>query len=110
MVELYWEALCKDINFVDYDTDPTIAAACGDLSLSEFTGPTDGAAVTPATIFRGSTPVILVGPYISQFLLKDILSGSLIQEQKQKTVVNTVDFMTSYGFWLHRQRKKRFKR
>src|SRR5439155_16184942 len=51
-VELYWEALTRDVPFAHYDDDPLIARAASDLSkLSDYAG-----GVTPATIFRGPTP------------------------------------------------------
>lgn len=43
MCELYWMALARDVHFSDYASDPTIEAACADMStLSDFRGPTDG--------------------------------------------------------------------
>jgi hypothetical protein len=42
MVELYWQALCRDIPFDDYPTSPLIARAAVELSqLSDFRGPRD---------------------------------------------------------------------
>jgi hypothetical protein len=40
MVELYWQALTRDVNFQDYDHHPLTNAAAADLSrLSDFRGP-----------------------------------------------------------------------
>jgi hypothetical protein len=40
MVELYWMALLRDVNFLDYATNPIALKAAGDLSrLSDFRGP-----------------------------------------------------------------------
>lgn len=101
MVELYWMALCRDVKFDDYGSDSLVAAACADLSgLSAFTGPKEGGQVTPATVFRGSSPGDLVGPYISQFLLRDFMAGSLAVAQRQQTPVAGSDFMTEYANWL----------
>src|SRR5262245_57981709 len=44
--ELYWMALARDVSFLDYGTDPTIAAAAADLSgFSSFNGPKEGGVV-----------------------------------------------------------------
>lgn len=76
MVELYWMALARDIPFTEYDTSPTTRAAIAELSrLSDFRGPKVGGQVSTGTLFRGFTPGDLVGPYISQFLLKTVTFG-----------------------------------
>lgn len=104
MVELYWMALLRDINFTDYANDPLVAEAAADLSkLSDFHGPKVGGCVTPATLFRGIHAGDLVGPYISQFLLKDIPYGSLTISQKQKTVQRDINYLTDYETWLNIQ-------
>jgi hypothetical protein len=101
MVELYWMALARDVNFIDYDTDSTIAAACSDLtSLSDFRGPKAANGVTPSTIFRGNTPGDLVGPYLSQFLWLDVPMGALSIPQRIYTVPAGTDYMTSFNEWL----------
>jgi hypothetical protein len=49
-VELYWQALCRDVNFMDYPTDLTALVAVCELSkLPTFAG------VTPQTLFWGFT-------------------------------------------------------
>jgi len=101
LVELYWMALCRDVKFEDYGSSTLIANACTDLSsLSDFRGPKEDGEVTPATVFRGSLPGDLVGPYISQFLLRDFMAGSLAVMQRQQTPVPGSDFMTEYANWL----------
>src|SRR5579871_6183895 len=73
MVELYWHALARDIPFTEYNSDPTAQAAAAELSkLSVFRGPKVSGIVTPATLFRGFTAGDVIGPYISQFLLRPI--------------------------------------
>jgi len=85
-VELYWMALLRDVSFDQYATDLDAQDAITDLNnLSDFNGPTIGGQVTPQTLFRGSSPGELVGPYLSQFLLLDIPFGSLTISQKQMT-------------------------
>lgn len=105
MGEVYWMALLRDVNFTDYDSNDLVAAAAEDMSrFSDFKGPKLNGRVTPETLFRGLTPGDLVGPYISQFLLKDINYGTLTISQRQQTVVKGVDFMTDFDSWLAVQR------
>jgi hypothetical protein len=101
MVELYWMALARDVNFIDYGTNPDVAAACDDLSaLSDFRGPKEAGRVTPETIFRGLTPGDRIGPVISQFLFKDFAYGSLPVSQRQRTLVPDTDYLTDFATWL----------
>src|SRR6185503_6159201 len=106
MVELYWAALARDVPFDQYATDPTIAAACAELSaLSDFRGPKIGGAVTPGTIFRGPTAGDLVGPFISQLLWKPINYGPYVIDQRVRvtppaTADPSADYLWTYAEWL----------
>ena len=111
MTELYWMALLRDINFSLYHS-PQVAEAAADLSkLSDFRGAKvkrqtkNGFIneVTPQSLFRGVLRGDKVGPYVSQFMLKDISYGSLTISQKQKTVVPGINHLTDYDSWLHVQ-------
>ncbi|MGE0822692.1 MAG: vanadium-dependent haloperoxidase [Candidatus Binatia bacterium] len=105
MAELYWRALTRDVPFVNYSTDPLTQAAAVDLSqFSVFRGPKSVDVVTPDTLFRGNTPGDLIGPYISQFLWKDIPYGAQTIVQRYRVPVKENDFMTSYADWLNIQR------
>ena len=105
MVELYWRALTRDVPFAAYDSDPTIAAACADLSAQPgYRGPRSNGQVTPANVFRGSFPGELDGPLISQFLVRPIPHGPYEHEQKLRSGVPGTDFFTSYADWLLSQR------
>ncbi len=44
-----------------------------------------------------------MGPYVSQFLLKDIPYGTLLIPQRQDTLVRPVDHLTTWGDWLEVQ-------
>jgi hypothetical protein len=55
--------------------------------------------VTPATLFRADTPGDLAGPYISQFLWKNIPFGATSIVQKYRTAVPGNDFLKSYSEW-----------
>ncbi len=100
MAELYWMALLRDVNFLDYATDPIAIAAADDLSnFSDFRGPKQGGIVTPETLFRDDYPGCTTGPYISQFLLKDCPFGAQRVDQRILTTT-AVDFMTDFESWL----------
>lgn len=95
MCELYWQALTRDIPFSQYATDLTIKQAVSDLKqFSKFRN------VSAANIFRGETPGDLLGPYVSQFLLKPYNFGAQTVNQQFRTAVVGNDFMTSYDEWL----------
>jgi hypothetical protein len=101
MDELYWMALARDIAFVDYPNDPTIAAAAAELSrFGAFRGPRQGGLVTPDTVFRGMTAGDVIGPYVSQFMVKDIPMGAVTVTQQMRPCVPQVDYLTSYQDWL----------
>ena len=94
-VELYWMALLREVNFTDYLTDPTVAAAVEDISkLSDFSGPKISGAVTPQTLFRDNYPGCLDGPYISQFLMQPTAFGAMRVDSKIAQVY-PVDFILS---------------
>jgi hypothetical protein len=104
MCELYWQAITRDVPFADYESHPLTQMAAGSLSaLSQFDGPQIGGAVTPATLFRGQTPGDLTGPYISQFLWKDVPYGSTPIVQKIRTAVTGIDFLNDVPSLLANQ-------
>ena len=101
MVELYWQALTRDVPFAQYETDPYVSTAGAEISqLLEFRGPKHEGKVTPATIFRGASPGALNGPYISQFLWMDIPYPSTPISQRIRTAAPGIDYMWNYGDWL----------
>jgi membrane-associated phospholipid phosphatase len=105
MVELYWQALTRDIAFSDYASNATVAQAAAELSnLSDFRGPKVSGKVTPDTLFRGETAGDLTGPYLSQLLWKDVPAGPHTIIQKYRVPVAGDDFMQSYAEWLNIQR------
>lgn len=104
MAEDYWMALNRDVPFVDYDINLITKAAAEDLSkFSDFDGPKCKCKVTTETLFRSNVPGALEGPYVSQFLLKDIPFGAKTIEQKYVVPVEKIDYMTSYNEWLNIQ-------
>ncbi|TMC06325.1 MAG: vanadium-dependent haloperoxidase [Chloroflexi bacterium] len=102
--ELYWMALLRDVHFSDYETNARVDRAVRDLNrLTDFRGPQTGSKVTPATLFRGFTEQDAAGPYVSQFLLRDVPYGTLLICQRQATVVADRDYLTSFDAWLRVQ-------
>lgn len=100
MGELYWKALCRDVPFSDFGTNPLISSAVSDLNaFSETVGPNNGVMAT-SNIFRGETAGDLVGPYVSQFLLKDVPFGNSFLEQRYAKPGDGADFMTTAPNWL----------
>lgn len=89
--ELYWQAICRDIPFSQYDKSPFIAQAAKDLGTS------------PQMIFRGPTPGDAAGPYVSQFLLKPIPYGAGRIEQRYRVPLAGADFMTAFDEWIQIQ-------
>jgi hypothetical protein len=100
MAELYWMALCRDIEFLKFGTDPLILNAVDDLSKGYSDFPANPKfQITPKTIFRGFTVGDHIGPYISQFLYKDITWGPQTLHQVQP-ILKKKDYLTDYLTWL----------
>jgi membrane-associated phospholipid phosphatase len=105
MVEVYWQALAREVPFNEYLTDPLIAAASTELSaLSAYPGPKSAGSVVPETLFRGNTSGDLVGPYLSQFLWMDVPYGATRIVQKYKVTAPGDDYLKTYESWLAVQR------
>lgn len=99
MVELYWQALLRDVAFTDYPTSAPAQAAIRDLnSLSAFHGPAAGK-ITPATLFRGNFTGALDGPYISQFFWQPVPTVSTIIPQRYRSGARGIDYLTAYDEW-----------
>jgi len=101
MVELYWMALLRDVNFEDYATDPVALAAAADLSaLTDFRGPMEAGQVTPQTLFRDTYPGCVTGPYISQFLVQPVNFGAQRVDVRIQTGAPGEDYVTTFAEWL----------
>lgn len=132
MVELYWMALCRDIQFstTNFLAEPNgsnfallaenpnslISQAINDLNnLTDFRGPKVDGQVTPQTLYRENLPGTLIGPYMSQFFYYDVPFSDTLMEQKyrvprannfdsnQGPIIHN-DFMTTFDEWLFIQR------
>jgi hypothetical protein len=88
MVELYWQALARDVPFAGYSAHPLVARAAEELAQS------------PASLFRGRSPGSLSGPFVSQFLWRDIAYAPLSIAQRIRTGPAGVDHLDGYDHWL----------
>lgn len=105
MGEVYWQSLTRDVPFIDFDTDPLIHDAVTDLNQFSWTpGPTEGGEITSGTLFRQGLPGDLYGPYVSQFLLRDVPYGASNIVQRYAVPIADANFMTGYDDWLAIQR------
>jgi hypothetical protein len=104
--ENYWMALLRDVPYSQYSSNPVANAAAADLTLygSDFKGAKDGGVVTTAKLFRGLTPGDSAGPYLSQFFYQSCNFGANKLEQKIKTTMPGLDYMTNFDTWLAVQR------
>ena len=102
MAEVYWQALVRDVPFADYDTDAGVAMAVADLNA--MSAPPGDRMATPGNLFRGETPGDLIGPYISQFLIRDFNFGPAANVQRYSAPNAGENFMIDQANWLNVQR------
>ena len=115
IAEVYWQALARDVAFVDYGTgagtdkyavgpgSPTNDAAADLSKYLVFDGPKAGGNVTKDTLFRGLPAGALTGPYVSQFLLLDVPYGAESFAQKMTFALPDKDYMVDPAEWLNVQ-------
>ena len=117
LVELYWGSLLRDTAFSSYASDPAAIAAAAELealnvsSPGAYKGPLDtNGRVTTNVLFRGGLNAHptwfageTVGPYLSQFCLLPTALGRIPLDQKIKTYVPDIDFMTTLTEWFNVQ-------
>ncbi|HWS72912.1 MAG TPA: hypothetical protein VN605_12405, partial [Thermoanaerobaculia bacterium] len=101
ILELYWHALLRDVPFAEFETNPLVARACRELTAQRtFHSPRNAAgAITPRTLFRGGSRGGQVGPYISQFLIRDIPFGATKIPQKYRIATPKKDYLTTFEDW-----------
>jgi len=102
MLELYWMALLRDVPFIEFERNTGVAEAAAELQKyrDDLGRVPAGVNLTPGTVFRGSTAGSMMGPFVSQFLLRQIPYGSLRIEQLQQTVLPACDYLTDFSDWL----------
>jgi hypothetical protein len=101
MAELYWLALMRDVPFGGYADDALTQAAIGDLRAVGFGN------LTPMTLFRGETAGGRRGPFVSQFLLRDIPYGLKTVDQRFRVPTRGQSFLTTFDAWVACQRGAR---
>jgi hypothetical protein len=110
IAESYWMALTRDVPFLQYETNPDVAAAAKNLSdYSQLKAPKEGKDVTAKTVFRGFAAGELVGPYVSQFLVRHIPFGAYQLPQKvvfgyKPNMKGERAFLITEATWLAAQR------
>jgi hypothetical protein len=100
MIELYWMALCRDVNFSEFFSNPMALASAAELSsLSDFQGPK----VTSQTLFRGYTQHDSIGPYVSQLFQIPFNYGQFFLSGQASTYLPGTDYLTTQAKWLECQ-------
>jgi hypothetical protein len=101
MVELYWQALTRDVPFSHWDRDATATAAAADLSAHGFVADSSpDRKITARNLFRIAAPGVLDGPYVSQFLLLPVPQGNLSMDQRYFSPLPRQSFGVEYPDWL----------
>jgi hypothetical protein len=100
LVENYWMALARDINFDQYGLEPITQAAITEIgTLSDWRG----LPPSPSTLFRGSAPGVNVGPYLSQFFYETANFGANAIDPKIQSYTANADYMTTWAEYLNVQ-------
>lgn len=100
LVENYWMALARDVNFDQYGAEPITQAAIANIAaLSDWRGPMPSA----STLFRGSAPGCNVGPYLSQFFYMTAAMGPNSIDPKINVFTPNDDYMTTWAEYLNIQ-------
>lgn len=103
--EVYWQSITRDIPFIDYGNNALIDAAVTDLNrMTAKPASIQGGSWRYDTLFRGETAGDLIGPYISQFLLKDFRFGPLEIVQRYDAPIENYNYMTTVHDWLSIQK------
>jgi len=102
MVEVYSQAVARDVAFINYDLDGTIATLLKDTYLNDpdvLANLPDAPAgpFTPQTVFRADFEGCTIGPYISQLLLLDIQFSNAVMEQRYFTYLPRYNQRVEWG-------------
>lgn len=96
-VEAYWASLLRDVPFARYGDDALAARAAADLTRA-------GLDTTPATLMtRRTTSTPLVGPVVSQFLLRAVPMGAQLLSPMVPAQAAGDAFLTTWDEWLASQ-------
>ncbi len=122
MTELYWMALLRDVPFDEFDSDPGVADAAGELDKLFKVAVADSgdaghlragidlpgadgklAKITPQNLFRLGLPGEDVGPLISQFFLRNAMYGTQTIDARSRPYKKDRNYLTQFDEWLHAQ-------
>ncbi len=125
MTELYWMAVLRDVSFDAFtgsagDVRIPVAATeiethfqnaandSGDAGHLQTGVDVPGAAgtldpITLQNIFRLGLPGEEVGPYVSQFFVRDVSYGTQTIDQKQRPYTAGQNYLTTFPSWLNAQ-------
>lgn len=127
MVELYWMAELRDVNFSTFAGNADVAAAINDirtayqraldsethtigdlrLGLDLPVDPMGALDISAQTLFRAGLPDEQYGPLVSQFMLFDVNYGAQLIKATQVPYTEGRDFLTTFPSWRHAQRTGR---
>ena len=99
MLELYWKALLRDVPFSAFGTNALVDRAAREMAAFGFRPGTPTSAA-----FRGETRGDRTGPFLSQFLLRDVPYGPSTIVQRYANSAPGADLVTDLGAWLLVQR------
>ncbi len=105
IVENYWQAIVRDVAFINYDTDTFVSQAADDFNntfLPYYKGPRDSSGrVSPGVFSRGILNGDLQGPFLSQFFLRDVPYGTQTIPARMRLPSATLknDFLTRPDPW-----------
>jgi hypothetical protein len=109
-VEHYWAAMLRDVNFSDYATNATAAAAVSELNGLTYIKSTANNEypfpVTTQNLFRGrivANDGNVQGPYLSQFLVQPTFFGAQPISQMYQVFQPNQSFMTSVTEFMNVQ-------
>lgn len=114
IIENYWQAVTRDVAFIDYGSSSLVSAAATDIGqfAQFYKGPIDpnspsDPGITPQVYSRGILSGDITGPFVSQFLLRDNIpyGAQTIRSLIKSPAITrfgspTNDFMTAQPEWL----------
>jgi hypothetical protein len=107
IIENYWQAVTRDVPFINYQSNVKVQQAANDLDQFGllYKGPRENNHVTPRVYSRGILPGDTIGPFLSQFFLQPIPYGAQTIDPRIKSPApgSVNDFMTNFGSWLNVQ-------
>ena len=102
--ELYWMALLRDIHFSHYPDSEMVWESLSDLARfsSRQTSPSTSHLAAQG-LFRLDLPGSMAGPYVSQYLYRDVGYISQRFSQLQTTALPQIDFLSDESSFLFAQ-------